>query len=79
MRRLERSAEYRQYRDALLEIAEIQEAQVRGNLTMTADLTLVQHPALATGPEADRRKIVDTFLNQSNREAGVGFKAVASG
>lgn len=74
MRRLERSAEYQQYRDALLEIAEIQEAQTRGNLSATADLTLVQQRALAVDPEADRRKIVDAFLNQCTRESGVGFK-----
>ena len=74
MRLLEQSPEFRQYRDALLEIAEIQEAQAGGNLTTTANLTVVQQRASAEEPEADRRKIVDTFLNQCNRESGAGFK-----
>ena len=74
MRRLQQSPDYRQYRDALLEIAELQEAQVPRNLTTTTDLTLLQQQELATEPGADRRKLVDTFLTQCNREAGAGFK-----
>jgi hypothetical protein len=67
MRQFERSDQWRQFQDGLLKVAE-------GQAIKAEDKQIAQQGLSATGPETDRRKMVDDFLIQCNEESSAGSK-----
>jgi hypothetical protein len=74
-REFERSEEFRQFQDALLEVAEAQEApQSKGSALSLCEGVAPIPQELATDNKADRHRMVDDFLAACNREADADSK-----